>query len=188
MERTIVRVRFVRGSTRRPLAALAVVAAAATLAAACDNSSGSSSSSGSGVYGSGGSSSASPPAGTSGAASVAVTKGNLGSILVDGSGRTLYLFEKDKGSTSSCYGTCATAWPPYTTTGSPQAGAGAQGPLLGTTKRTDGTTEVTYHGHPLYYFAGDSKPGDTNGQKVNEFGAEWFVLSPAGTEVNSAGS
>ncbi|WP_241995503.1 hypothetical protein [Kribbella sp. VKM Ac-2568] len=119
---------------------------------------------------------------------MAVTKSNLGSILVDGSGRTLYLFEKDKGSTSSCYGTCATAWPPYTTTGSPQAGGGVQGPLLGTTKRTDGTTEVTYHGHPLYYFAGDSKPGDTNGQKVNEFGAEWFVLSPAGTEVNSDGS
>jgi predicted lipoprotein with Yx(FWY)xxD motif len=60
--------------------------------------------------------------------------------------------------------------------------------LLGTTKRTDGKTEVTYHGHPLYYFADDSKPGDTNGQHVDAFGAEWYVLSPAGDEVEGAGS
>jgi predicted lipoprotein with Yx(FWY)xxD motif len=170
---------------RRPLAAFAVLAAAGTLAAGCSNSSGSS---GSGGYGSGGASPASPAAGTSGMASVAAASSKLGPILVDGSGRTLYLFKKDNGTTSSCNGACATAWPAYTTTGAPKAGTGVTASLLGTTKRTDGTTEVTYHGHPLYYFARDSKPGDTNGQNVDAFGAEWYVLSPAGNEVDNGGS
>ena len=119
---------------------------------------------------------------------MATASSKLGPILVDGSGRTLYLFKKDNGTTSSCDGACATAWPPYTTTGTPKAGAGVTASLLGTTKRTDGTTEVTYHGHPLYYFARDSKPGDTNGQNVDAFGAEWYVLSPTGTEVTNGGS
>jgi len=99
-----------------------------------------------------------------GGATVAVSGSKLGNILVDGSGRTLYLFEKDKGTTSSCYSACASAWPPYTTTEAPQAGSGASAALLATTTRTDGKTEVTYHGHPLYYYAADSKPGDTNGR------------------------
>jgi predicted lipoprotein with Yx(FWY)xxD motif len=123
-----------------------------------------------------------------GGATVAVRTSKLGNILVDGSGRTLYLFEKDKGTTSSCYGACASAWPPYTTTGAPQAGSGASAALLGTTTRTDGKTEVTYHGHPLYYYAADSKPGDTNGQGVKAFGAEWYVLSAAGDKVEKEGS
>jgi predicted lipoprotein with Yx(FWY)xxD motif len=121
-------------------------------------------------------------------AAVAVARSKLGSILVDASGRTLYLFDKDKGGKSACYSACAAAWPPVTTTGSPKAGSGLTASLLGTTKRTDGKTEITYHGHPLYYFVHDSKPGDTKGQNVNAFGADWYVLSPAGNEVDSGGS
>ena len=100
-----------------------------------------------------------------------------------GTGRTLYLFEKDQGTASSCYGACAGGWPPDTTNGAPRAGAGVSASLLGTTTRTDGKTEVTYHGHPLYYFAGDRKPGDTNGEGIKAFGAEWYVLSAAGNKV-----
>jgi predicted lipoprotein with Yx(FWY)xxD motif len=133
------------------------------------------------------SSSSSAPASSSGTAAagaiVAVKDSKLGNILVDGSGRTLYLFERDKGTTSTCSGACASGWPPYTTSGAPQAGSGAAASLLGTTTRADGKTEVTYHGHPLYYFAGDSTPGDTNGQGVEAFGAEWYVLSAAGDKV-----
>jgi predicted lipoprotein with Yx(FWY)xxD motif len=138
------------------------------------------------------SSSSSAPASSSAAATagatVAVKGSKLGAILVDGNGRTLYLFEKDKGTTSSCYGACAGGWPPDTTNGTPRAGTGVSASLLGTTTRTDGKTEVTYHGHPLYYFAGDRKPGDTNGEGLNAFGAEWYVLSAAGNKVEKEGS
>jgi|SRR5919109_1514220 predicted lipoprotein with Yx(FWY)xxD motif len=125
--------------------------------------------------------SASPPAV---AATVAVaSNAKLGPILVDGSGRTLYLFEADKGSTSTCYGSCAAYWPPLLTNGAPAAGAGADATLLGTTKRTDGTVEVTYNGHPLYYVVTDHNPGDATGQDVNNFGAAWYVLGPDGNKI-----
>jgi predicted lipoprotein with Yx(FWY)xxD motif len=101
-------------------------------------------------------------------------------ILVDSTGRTLYLFEADSGSTSNCSGACAAAWPPLLATGKPTTGASAQASLVGTTKRSDGTNQVTYNGHPLYRFASDTKPGDTTGQGVNGFGALWYVLSAAG--------
>jgi len=115
---------------------------------------------------------------------VAIKSSGLGRILVDAKGRTLYLFEKDKGTTSSCYGACASGWPPYTTTGAPQAGSGAAASLLGTTTRTDGTTQVTYKGHPLYYFVGDTKPGEVTGEGVNAFGAKWYVLAPSGNKID----
>ena len=98
---------------------------------------------------------------------------------------TVYLFEKDKGSTSTCTGSCAQYWPPVTTSGAPKAGSGAMSANLGTTKRSDGKTEVTYSGHPLYYYAGDKKPGDVTGQGLNAFGALWYVLSPAGKAITS---
>ena len=107
----------------------------------------------------------------------------LGTILVDGKGRTVYLFEKDTGATSNCYGACAGIWPPVLTKGAPVAGSGAQSSLLGTTKRTNGTLQVTYAGHPLYYYAGDSKPGQTSGEGLDEFGAKWYVLGPNGAAV-----
>jgi predicted lipoprotein with Yx(FWY)xxD motif len=106
-------------------------------------------------------------------------------MLVDGRGRTLYLFEADKGTASRCDGACASVWPPLTTAGSPVAGAGVSASKLGTAKRGDGTTEVTYHGHPLYTYAGDSPPGQTTGQGSDDFGAEWYAVSAAGTPIES---
>jgi predicted lipoprotein with Yx(FWY)xxD motif len=119
----------------------------------------------------------------SGGASIALASSTLGKILVDGKGQTLYLFQADKGTASTCNGACASAWPPLTTTGKPIAGPGASAAKLGTTKRSDGRTEVTYNGHPLYTFVGDSAPGQTSGQGNQAFGAEWDVLSGAGNKI-----
>jgi predicted lipoprotein with Yx(FWY)xxD motif len=129
-----------------------------------------------------GSSSPSAPAAATATVSVAMTV-KFGQILVDGNGRTLYLFEADKGSSSSCYGDCATYWPPLLTGGAPAAGTGVNAPMLGTTKRTDGTTEVTYGGHPLYYVVTDHNPGDATGQAVNNFGAAWYVVGTDGKKI-----
>jgi predicted lipoprotein with Yx(FWY)xxD motif len=107
----------------------------------------------------------------------------LGPILVDASGRTVYLFEADKAAMSSCYDACAGVWPPVTVTGAPVAGSGVNQSLLTTTTRKDGSTEVVYNGHPLYYFISDKQVGDTTGQGLNSFGAGWYVLSAGGTRV-----
>jgi predicted lipoprotein with Yx(FWY)xxD motif len=85
---------------------------------------------------------------------------------------------------STCYGACAALWPPLTTTGKPHAGAGVSASLLGTTKRSDGKVEVTYNGHPLYYYVADTKRGQTTGQGLNQFGAPWWVLTPTGKEIH----
>ena len=124
------------------------------------------------------------PAATSATASVATGRTTLGTVLVDGRGRTLYLFEKDKGATSSCYGACASVWPPLTSAKGVAAG-GLPAARLGATKRTDGTTEITYAGHPLYTYAGDAKPGQAHGQGLDQFGAEWYVLAPSGHKIGS---
>lgn len=121
---------------------------------------------------------------TTGRATVSVAKSPLGRILVDGKGITLYDFAKDKGGKSTCYGACAALWPPLIAKGRPVAGTGVRASLLGTTKRSDGKLEVTYNGHPLYYFVTDRKPGQTTGQGVNQFGAPWWVISPAGKEIH----
>src|SRR5437660_626877 len=106
-----------------------------------------------------------------GGAKVALAKSPLGRILVDSKGITLYDFVKDKGTTSVCYGACAALWPPLVTKGKPVAGPGVRALLLGTTKRKDGKLEVTYGGHPLYYFVSDRKPGQTTGQGGIAFGS-----------------
>lgn len=112
----------------------------------------------------------------------------LGSVLTDRAGLTVYLFEKDSGGKSSCYGACATAWPPVTTASAqPGVAGGANQSLLGTTTRTDGTTQLTYAGHPLYRFAGDHKPGDTTGQGSKAFGAGWYVVTAAGLKIDNGG-
>jgi len=113
-----------------------------------------------------------------------VAKSRLGRILVDSRGITLYDFVADKHGRSSCYGACATYWPPLLTKGKPHAGTGVRASLLGTTKRKDGKLELVYNHHPLYYFVGDRKPGQTTGQGLNQFGAPWWALSPAGREVH----
>lgn len=108
----------------------------------------------------------------------------LGRVLVDSRGITLYDFVADRKGKSVCYGACAALWPPLLTKGKPIAGPGVRASLLGTTRRRDGKLEVTYNGHPLYYFVTDRKPGQTTGQGVDQFGGPWWVLSAAGKEIH----
>jgi len=111
--------------------------------------------------------------------------GKIGTFLVDGHGRTLYLFQKDKTKRSTCSGACATDWPPLLTSGKAKASGAVRKALLGTTKRSDGSTQVTYKGHPLYTYSGDQKAGDTNGQAVSAYGARWYAVLPSGKRVGS---
>ena len=158
------------------------LAAVALIAAAC--SSGGASSSGGGLYGAG-------PATTAGGAAmgaaVDLRDTKLGQTLVDAQGRTLYLFEADSAGKSNCHGACASAWPPYLSNGAPQAGNGVAGGQLGTIMRSDdnGGTQVTYHGHPLYYYVGDSEPGTTAGQGLDQFGARWYVVGATGAPITT---
>ena len=173
--------RPVRG-LRRPLVALVALATVGVLAAGCGSSgsgssSGSGNSGGGGIYGGG---SSAPTTAPSAVATVSATSTSLGMILVDGSGRTLYLFEKDQPNQSACAGACAAAWPVDQTSGTPKAGSGVTASMLGTITRSDNTTQVTYNKHPLYYFQGDSGTGQHNGQGVDAFGAKWYVVTPAG--------
>ena len=166
-------------STRSKRFSIVVAAALVALAVVVAGCGGSSS------YG--GSSSSARAAGptSAGGPSVKLASTELGKVLVDAKGRTLYLFEADKGRTSACDGACASIWPPLTTTNRPTAGPGLAASKLGTTKRSDGATEVTYNGHPLYTYAGDSAPGQTSGQGLDDFGAEWYVLSAGGDKIET---
>jgi len=125
---------------------------------------------------------------TSSPPTVSAKKGPLGTILVNGKGHTLYLFQADKTTKSTCNGDCAKQWPPLTVNGKPTAGSGVKGNLLSTTTRSDGSKQVTYNGHPLYTFSGDQKPGQTNGQGLNAFGAQWFVLGTNGKQITTTTS
>lgn len=177
--------------SRRPLRAartsIAVVATGLVVLAVAVAGCGGSSSGGGGVYGGSASVATPAPASSSGGggSSVKLASTKLGKLLVDAQGRTLYLFEADKGVMSACGGACANVWPPLTITGKPTAGTGITASKLGTTKRSDGSTEVTYNGHPLYTYAGDSGPGQTAGQGIDGFGAEWYVLSAAGNKIDN---
>ena len=111
-----------------------------------------------------------------------------GSALVDGAGRTLYLFEADSPTMSACSGACASVWPPLLTHGSPVTVSGAvHSGLVGSVARSDGTRQVTYDGHPLYYYVGDKKAGDSTGQGLDQFGAAWYVVTPEGSKIDSGG-
>jgi predicted lipoprotein with Yx(FWY)xxD motif len=108
--------------------------------------------------------------------------GAMGQVLTDGEGRTLYLFTQDTAGASTCSGSCAENWPPYTIeSGEPMAGEGVDQAMLGTITRDDGTTQVTYNGHPLYYYAEDAAPGDMNGQGVGDV---WYTVDAMGNQVN----
>jgi predicted lipoprotein with Yx(FWY)xxD motif len=148
---------------RVPLAILAVVAALVVT----------------GVLGAGLAAGSSAAKGTT----VKAAKSRFGKIIVDGRGRTLYLFEKDKRGHSACSGTCATYWPPLLTAGKPVAGVGAKKSLLGTSRRSNGKQQVTYNGHPLYRYIQDTKPGQITGQDSHFFGGAWYVVSPAGKKI-----
>jgi predicted lipoprotein with Yx(FWY)xxD motif len=166
----------------RPIALLAAIAIAA-LVAGCGSDSGSGTTKASASSGGYGAAAAPKPASTSSAGTVKTTSGDLGTFLVDGAGRTLYLWQADKAAASTCTGACAQAWPPLTTTGAPKASGDVTATWLGTTKRPDGTLQVTYKDHPLYRFAGDRSAGDTNGQGSDGFGAPWYVLGADGNAV-----
>jgi predicted lipoprotein with Yx(FWY)xxD motif len=172
--------------TRLPVGVkLGAPLAAALMAAAC--SSGTSSSSAAAPASSAPASSSSAGASAAAAGTTIETKtGSAGTFLTDGSGRSVYLFMKDGKNSSACSGACAAAWPPVTATGTPTASGGAQASDLGTITRSNGTKQVTYDGHPLYYFAGDSSAGQTNGQGIDGFGAKWWLVAPAGTAITTA--
>ena len=157
---------------------------------AASTSTASSGGGGAGPYGGGGGAYGSAAASTtsssaSGTVQITAKQSKLGTILATGPNHlTVYMFEADKGGTSACSGACATAWPPVI--GHAQAGTGVSASQLGHITRSDGTTQVTYNGHPLYLFVEDKTPADTNGQGVNAFGAKWFVLSPSGNTVGAS--
>jgi predicted lipoprotein with Yx(FWY)xxD motif len=121
----------------------------------------------------------------SGPVGITTAQNPLGTILTDDHGRAVYLFVADKGTTSTCSGACAKEWPPLTTTGAPVAGAGVNAAMLSTTARADGTTQLTYNGHPLYYYDDDKGPGTTKGQGETSYGANWYVLNPAGAKIDN---
>jgi predicted lipoprotein with Yx(FWY)xxD motif len=130
--------------------------------------------------------SSAPPKTASGqAATVGISNTGIGRILVNSQGHTLYLFKADQGTKSACTGACAGAWPPLLVKGKPTLGKGIDAALVSMAARPEGTTQLTYDGHPLYLFAHDQKAGETNGQGVSAFGARWFALNSAGNQVSA---
>ena len=159
---------------RRLLLSLTAPTGLALVIAGCGGSGG----------GSGGGYGAAGPSPAAAKPSVSTARSALGTILVDGKGRTLYLFEKDKGARSSCSGACASVWPPAPAATVAHGAAGISAARLGSIRRADGHSEATYAGHPLYFYAGDSKPGQTTGQGLDQFGGGWYVLSPDGRKID----
>jgi predicted lipoprotein with Yx(FWY)xxD motif len=162
-----------RGSFKATAIAALIVAGAA----ACGSSS------------SGGTQQVAPQGNGGGTVAVVSTHASpVGTYLTDSKGRTLYLWKADTGSSSTCAGECAKVWAPYTTSGTPKASSGAKQSMLGTTDRSDGSTQVTYADHPLYYYDDDESAGDMNGQGSDEFGNEWWVVAPSGSAITSKDS
>ncbi|HWB69645.1 MAG TPA: hypothetical protein VG518_06675 [Solirubrobacterales bacterium] len=157
---------------------LAILALAAALIAGCGSSGGN-------EAGYGGTTTSKPPApSTSEGTIVSVTTvPGVGRVLVSSEGLTLYDFHADSGGKSACYGACAKAWPPLSTDSAPQPSNGVIAAKLGTSRRKDGTLQVTYAGHPLYLYAADAKPGDAKGNDVSSFGGQWYALQPNGEEA-----
>jgi predicted lipoprotein with Yx(FWY)xxD motif len=166
-------------------AGLAVTLGAALLTAAC-SSSGSSSSSAPATAAAAAGSSSSPASGSGSGLVITTKSGSAGAFLTDGSGRAVYLWTKDAMNSSACSGACAGAWPPVTTTGAVTASGGVNKADLSTITRSGGAKQVVYDGHPLYYFSGDSGPGEVNGQGSDGFGAKWWLVDPAGTSITAA--
>ena len=174
----------------RKLTIQVVATAAAVIAVAgCGSSSSSKSSTGnpSGTA-AGGSAAAAQTAPAATGAKVSVGKLSFGKALVGPNGHTVYLFLKDTGTTSNCAGKCARVWAPLVTKGKPRAGSGLTASMLATTKRADGTTQVTYGGHPLYFYDDDKRAGTAEGEGSKEFGAEWYAVVPNGKKLEKQGS
>jgi predicted lipoprotein with Yx(FWY)xxD motif len=185
--------RFSRVSKRAKLVAgvggalgAAVVVAACSSAASTGSSAAAPASPAGASSPSAGASSSGAGASTSGGTVITTAKSSAGTVLTSGSGKAVYLWAKDTGDMSNCTGACAGAWPPVTTTGTATAAGGAQASDIGTITRSDGTKQVTYDGHPLYYFEGDSGPGTASGQGSDAFGAKWWLVAPAGSDVTAS--
>ena len=166
---------------------LAIPLGAALLATACSSAATTSSPSSAPAAGS-----SAPAAGSSASASttgtvISTQAGSAGAFLTAGSGRAVYLWAKDGMNMSACSGACASTWPPVMANGHVTASGGAKAADLGTISRSGGK-QVTYDGHALYYFAGDSGPGQTSGQGSDSFGAKWWLVAPAGTQITAADS
>lgn len=179
-------VALVRGHRRLPVSSLLAAAAAALLMlSACGSST---------PAGTAPSTSSGPAGGATGSAAagsaavISTADGANGTYLVGPSGKAVYLWTADKSTASTCSGACAAAWPPVTTNGTPTASGSAVAADLGMTKRSDGAEQVTYHGHPLYYFAGDGAAGQTTGQGNTGFGASWWLVTPSGSAITTAAS
>jgi predicted lipoprotein with Yx(FWY)xxD motif len=164
-----------------PIKLATPLAVALLAAAACSSASSSGSTSTSAP------SSAAAPASSSASSTVITTKTSSGgSYLTNSAGRAIYLFMADSTGKSTCDGACASAWPPVIATGQPTASGGVQASDLGTITRSDGSKQVTYDGHPLYYFVGDTGPGTIKGQGVDGFGAKWWLVAPSGSSITTA--
>jgi predicted lipoprotein with Yx(FWY)xxD motif len=121
---------------------------------------------------------------TARSATLTTARTGLGQIIVNGQGRTLYLFEKDRHAHSACSGVCTAYWPPVLTNGKAIAIKGAKQSLIGSIARADGSRQVTYAGHPLYLFSGDTRRGQTNGEGLQDFGAGWYALTLSGKKID----
>jgi predicted lipoprotein with Yx(FWY)xxD motif len=159
--------------TRFPLVAAVAVVVAAAVAV---------------IVATSGASTTKPRSTVAAASAISVKQTSLGPTLVDANGRTLYLFEADRPNVSTLSAAGQAIWPPLTATTTPRALSGATAGRIGTVTQTGGGAQVTYNGHPLYYYVGDHSPGQTNGQGLNQFGALWYVLGPGGNAVTSAPS
>ena len=174
---------------RNLISAAVITAGIALAASACSSSLSSNGSTQAPVASSATAQPSSPAAASSGTATMTIglqsVSGIDGKLLADGQGRALYLFTADKSSTSTCTGACAAAWPPVTASAMPMAGGGVSQSMLGTTKRADGTEQLTYNGHPLYYFAADTGSGMAKGQGLKAFGSDWYVLNAKGSKIDN---
>ena len=166
------------------MAAAACAAGIALAATACSSGSGSGSTAAPAASSATAKASSAPSSSAAMTIGLASASGIDGKFLVGGQGRAMYLFEADKSSASTCTGACAATWPPVTAASMPMAGSGVEQSLLGTTKRADGTEQVTYNGHPLYYFAADAA-GMAKGQGYKDFGAGWYVVNAKGSKIDN---
>lgn len=166
------------------ISSLGALVAVASVVAACGGSSGGRHPGASAGYGAG----PAPTAAKAGsAASVGIATGSDGKYLTGASGRALYLWVADSHNKSVCAGACAESWPPLTTKSAPVAAGGITMSQLGTTTRSDGVRQVTYDGHPLYYYAGDTSKGSLTGQGSTEYGAKWWLVAPSGAAITTSG-
>ena len=176
-----------RRTAKFRIGGVAALATAALIIAGCGSSS--SSTSATAAAAPAATTSASSTASTTAAAASGVAietaKGSAGTYLAGPNGHALYLWVADSGGKSACSATCAKAWPPLVTRGNPTAGSGVDASDLGTTMRSDGSEQVTYKGHPLYYFVADTSADSTKGQGSDGFGAKWWLIAPSGTAITA---